>query len=47
MRFELDTASIESLQSGATLQFGIDHERMQCEVTVGDPVRTALLADLD
>ena len=47
MRFELDAASIESLRSGTPLEFGIDHERMRCEVTVGEPIRTALLADLD
>ena len=47
MRFELDAASIASLRSGATLEFGIDHERMRCQVRVEDPTRTALLADLD
>ena len=47
MRFELDAASIDSLKSGAALTFGIDHERMRCEVTVEGTTRTALLADLD
>ena len=47
MRFELDAASIESLKSGAALEFGIDHDRMRCRVMVEGPIRTALLADLD
>ncbi|MCY4565958.1 MAG: DUF3501 family protein [Gammaproteobacteria bacterium] len=47
MRFELDAACIASLKSGAPLTFGIDHERMRCEVTVEGEPRPALLADLD
>ena len=47
MRFELDTASINSLKAGAALGFGIDHNLMNCAVTTGNETRKALLADLD
>ena len=47
MRFELDPAAIDRLRTGATLTFGIDHDRMNCAVTVTGETLAALIADLD
>ncbi len=46
MRFELPATAIESLQAGAALEFGIDHDRMGCAVTVLPTTRDSLLKDL-
>jgi hypothetical protein len=46
MRFELDSAMIGALRSGAQLSMGVDHEHYRHQVTVTGDTRTALLADL-
>jgi hypothetical protein len=46
LRFELDAASIAAARSGAPLRFGVNHAAYQELVTVEEPVRAALAADL-
>jgi len=47
MRFELTADAVSTLRVGATLSFGIDHEHIKCDVTVGAETRAALMEDLD
>jgi hypothetical protein len=47
LRFELDPDSIAAVKAGADIKMGIDHDAMNCEVTVSDATRRSLLADLD
>ncbi|MDF2180459.1 DUF3501 family protein [Neptuniibacter sp. CAU 1671] len=46
MRFELSPVQIMALQNGAELRAVIDHPAYQVDLKVPDPVRQALLADL-
>lgn len=47
LRFELDEAMIDSLQAGASLAAGIDHENYRVNVSpVSDNVRESLVDDL-
>jgi len=46
LRFELDPASIAAAKSGAAIRMGIEHPRMQCEITLSEPSRQSLVADL-
>ena len=47
LRFELDAAAIDQLGTGAALQFGVDHNALDCAVEVPRAVRETLLRDLD
>lgn len=47
LRFQLTRACIDGLRQSEPLRFGIDHERMRCEVEAPSKVRQALAADLD
>jgi hypothetical protein len=47
LRFELDPDSVAAVKAGADIKMGIDHDAMNCEVTVSDATRRSLLADLD
>jgi Protein of unknown function (DUF3501) len=47
LRFELDLAMCAALKAGASLRFGVDHERCRFEVEVAEAVRAALSADID
>jgi len=46
LRFELTAAMIASLRGGAALAAGIDHVHYRHQVTVSEPMRNALAADL-
>ncbi len=46
-RFELDPGMVKSLQGGAALAMGCDHENATCEIVVQDASRKALIADLN
>ena len=46
MRFQLETASIDSLKNGAPLDAGIDHPEMQIETSVHIKILNSLLRDL-
>ncbi|MFT5361412.1 MAG: hypothetical protein ACI9IN_001160 [Porticoccaceae bacterium] len=46
MRFEFPSADIASLRAGESLNMGIDSEFISPnQVTVGDPIKAALIAD--
>ena len=47
MRFELEPDMIAALRSGAALKMGSNHESYRFGTDVAQPVREALLADLD
>jgi len=47
LRFELPPALVAALRAGAPLVFAVAHPHHAARVTVGSPVREALLADLD
>ena len=47
LRFELPPALVAALRAGAPLVFAVAHPHYGARVTVGSPVREALLADLD
>jgi hypothetical protein len=47
LRFELDPASVAAVKAGADIKMGIDHDAMNCAVTLSDATRRSLLADLD
>ncbi len=48
MRFELDEPMIADLRQGASLAIGVDHANYSHQLEpVAEPVRAALLADLD
>ena len=47
LRFQLTRVCIDGLRQSEPLRFGIDHERMRCEVEAPSKVRQALAADLD
>jgi hypothetical protein len=47
LRFELDPATIAAVKEGADVKMGIDHEEMNCEVTLSDATRRSLINDLD
>ncbi len=46
LRFELETAMVAALRSGADLSAGIDHPNYRHQLLVAAPVRQALVADL-
>jgi hypothetical protein len=46
LRFELDPATIAAVREGADVKMGIDHEAMDCEVTLSDATRRSLINDL-
>lgn len=45
LRFEFAPDMVAGLRGGAGLSFGIDDPRMPLHATVGEPLRSALLAD--
>ena len=47
MRFELKPDMIAALRSGATLKMGSNHESYRYSTDVEQPIRAALLVDLD
>ncbi len=47
MRFELDSAMISALRSGADMLFGTDHDAYAFKVTASEKTRQALLQDLN
>jgi len=47
MRFELEPDMIAALQGGATLKMGSNHESYRYSTDIEQPIREALLADLD
>ncbi|MCJ0825406.1 DUF3501 family protein [Luteimonas sp. 50] len=47
LRFEFAPDEVAGLRGGAGLSFGIDDPRMPLRATVGEPLRSALLADFD
>jgi hypothetical protein len=47
LRFELDPETIAAVKEGADVKMGIDHEAMNCEVTLSDATRRSLMKDLD
>ena len=46
LRFELTPEMIAAAKTGAAIRAGIDHDRYRESVTVPEPVRTSLVADL-
>lgn len=46
LRFELTSAMVEALRSGAGLAAGVDHENYEAHVVVPETVRESLIADL-
>ncbi len=47
-RFECDDSQIKTLQDGARLSAGIDHDNYRVDVSpVAENVRSALISDLD
>lgn len=46
LRFELPADVIAALKAGDSLEFGISHEQYDLEVTVPEPMRESLIADL-
>ncbi|MDE2150112.1 MAG: DUF3501 family protein [Gammaproteobacteria bacterium] len=47
LRFELPPPAIAALRTGATVHFGVDHPGYRHSAEAPEPVRAALLADLD
>ncbi|MEZ5559478.1 MAG: DUF3501 family protein [Pseudomonadales bacterium] len=47
LRFELDPASVAAAKAGAPIRMGIDHDKLRCEVTLGEATRASLAGDLD
>ena len=47
MRFELEPDMIAALRGGATLKMGSNHESYRYSTDIEQPIREALLADLD
>lgn len=47
LRFEFDADSIAALKNGASLNFGIDHDRYRHEATVTGDTLASLVSDLD
>ena len=47
LRFELDAAALRLAKGGAALRFGVSHPAYSEAIEVPEPVRLALLADLD
>jgi len=47
MRFELEPDMIAALRSGAALKMGSNHESYRYSTDIEQPIREALLADLD
>lgn len=46
LRFELDPDSVKAAKAGADIKMGIDHEEMNCEMTLPDASRRSLVTDL-
>lgn len=47
LRFQLDAAALRLAKGGAVLRFGVSHPAYSETIEVPEPVRLALLADLD
>lgn len=47
LRFELDNGSRSAVKSGAAISFGITHPAYSVSAPVPEPVRAALVADID
>ena len=46
LRFELPAGAVAALKNGASLRFGIDHPRYECEQAVPSATCESLIADL-
>lgn len=46
LRFELSAEAVQALKRGASLKFGIDHGRYECEQPISEAMRESLIADL-
>lgn len=47
LRFELDATMCAALKGGASLRFGVEHDRYRYDVEASEATRASLAADLD